>query len=1069
MEKKSTSGKKEVGIPSLLEFVFSWSIKDVLNKNLYKKKVKKIPYTFSSTSEYLSSFQYPLIEETRAELSSGLESVAQSPACEISELRISKNFKPPKSLYYEISTKKIMDVENSGGHYELQSGDLIALTSVRPQSIEDLIRPNEFFLLVAFVKELNGDKPSIEILASQEVEPQFRSKKHERIFATFLMNITTNLRIWISLNSDPKSRSMDLIQKVLQYDSSVDDDDDEDYAICIKDKSLNNKGWNVFDLIGSFGLDESQKKAILSSISMRKCSNKNNVKLIWGPPGTGKTKTVASLLFVLLELKCRTLTCAPTNIAVVQVAKRLVSLFLDSIGEFDTYGLGDIVLFGNEVRMKIKEHDQLVDVFLDYRKKILEECLAPVQGWKHTLESMKCLLENPHLQYNAYLQQRKVKDKVRLKVENGSTDCLLRENKKKNRRKEKRQDSRVSEDIKMTFEEFFMKTYNSLANRLVYCFKNIYSHLPTSILPVNVAKEMIRLISLLNTVKNARNKVCRFPEHVNLLMKREEILCIFKYLSGQFPKLDFKGSIQDFCLSNASVIFCTASSSLKVRENIEFVIIDEAAQLKECESTIPLQLPGLRNVVLIGDDRQLPAMVQSKALGELNFGRSLFQRLSTLGKKKHLLKIQYRMHPSISLFPNKEFYESKIIDALNVKEKSYSMSFLEGGMYGSYSFINVSGGKEDFEKGHSPRNMKEAVVVDQIIAKLFKGHDSVKKKLSVGVISPYKGQVCLIEEKIGKKYVSYKDKFTVSIRSVDGFQGGEEDIIIISTVRCNGNGSVGFLCNHQRTNVALTRARYCLWIVGNWSTLANSGSVWKNVVIDAKTRGCLFDADDDKLDLEKARTRGLVKNHETTLKLDFFGSLKLRGASWKVIFSDTFKESIGSIRSEKLHKQVQEIVKNIADGWINPNSKEVVNNAAIYGKAFELLEQYKVDEHLSLFWTVDILKEDSKCTQVIKVWDILPASRIPFLAKELNILFDKYTLDFMKRCKYKCFEGNSVAPMSWPLHAVVGVNDHLSDQFSTMSLRGDQEELISRSVRNNMKARSGVGSRLRRRRSKQTQ
>lgn len=82
-----------------------------------------------------------------------------------------------------------------------------------------------------------------------------------------------------------------------------------------------------------------------------------------------------------------------------------------------------------------------------------------------------------------------------------------------------------------------------------------------------------------------------------------------------------------------------------------------------------------------------------------------------------------------------------------------------------------------------------------------------KQKVSVGVISPYKGQVSLIQDKIGKKYTSCKDNFAVSVRSVDGFQGGEEDVIIISTVRCNRNGSVGFLSNHQRTNVALTRAR----------------------------------------------------------------------------------------------------------------------------------------------------------------------------------------------------------------------------------------------------------------------
>lgn len=86
-----------------------------------------------------------------------------------------------------------------------------------------------------------------------------------------------------------------------------------------------------------------------------------------------------------------------------------------------------------------------------------------------------------------------------------------------------------------------------------------------------------------------------------------------------------------------------------------------------------------------------------------------------------------------------------------------------------------------------------------------------KKKVRVGVISPYKAQVHAISEKFGKQYSSDgQSDFSISIRSVDGFQGGEEDIIIISTVRCNVSGSVGFLSNRQRTNVALTRARYVI-------------------------------------------------------------------------------------------------------------------------------------------------------------------------------------------------------------------------------------------------------------------
>lgn len=85
----------------------------------------------------------------------------------------------------------------------------------------------------------------------------------------------------------------------------------------------------------------------------------------------------------------------------------------------------------------------------------------------------------------------------------------------------------------------------------------------------------------------------------------------------------------------------------------------------------------------------------------------------------------------------------------------------------------------------------------------------MKERLSVGVISPYNAQVCALENKLGKTSSMGSDSgFSISVRSVDGFQGGEEDIIVISTVRSNPMGLVGFLSNPQRTNVALTRPRF---------------------------------------------------------------------------------------------------------------------------------------------------------------------------------------------------------------------------------------------------------------------
>ncbi|KAF5951055.1 hypothetical protein HYC85_013048 [Camellia sinensis] len=448
-----------------------------------------------------------------------------------------------------------------------------------------------------------------------------------------------------------------------------------------------------------------------------------------------------------------------------------------------------------------------------------------------------------------------------------------------------------------TFEEFFMDKFKSIGNDLIFFIPILYTHMPTSIIgndliffipilythmptsiiSLEVAKKMIRALDLLKSFRTllrtdvAANKFLReltngtadVRNRINGFMKlssvKAECLQVLKFLRETFSALNTtdKYVIRSFFLQNACLIFCTASSSAKLcteEENpLELLVIDEAAQLKECESSIPLQLSGIRHAILICQN--------------VEFGRSLFERLVLLGHKNHLLSIQYRMHPSISMFPNREFYDNMISDAPNVKERTYERPFLQGSMYGSSSFINVSYGQEGFDNKHNTKNTVEVAVAADIVASLFEESKASKQKVRIGCISPYKAQVFALEQKFGKTYnTDANSDFSVSVRSVDGFQGGEEDVIIISTVRCNGRGSVGFLSNHQRANVVLTRARHCVWILGNGATLINSGSVWKKLVVGAKARGCFYDANDDK-NLAQAVEGALVELNQLNILL----------------------------------------------------------------------------------------------------------------------------------------------------------------------------------------------------------
>ncbi|CAI9763495.1 unnamed protein product [Fraxinus pennsylvanica] len=137
----STVEKKKEGIEGrgLIDVVFSWSIEEVMNKDLYKNKVEPIPETFYTAEHYLQSFNDPLLEETHASLRSSFTPKSRPPAREIFDVNPDKDFRLPKDLFYTMTLKRLRSgSEEDKRVYEPEVGDLIALTNVRPEYIEDL-------------------------------------------------------------------------------------------------------------------------------------------------------------------------------------------------------------------------------------------------------------------------------------------------------------------------------------------------------------------------------------------------------------------------------------------------------------------------------------------------------------------------------------------------------------------------------------------------------------------------------------------------------------------------------------------------------------------------------------------------------------------------------------------------------------------------------------------------------------------------------------------------------------------------------------------------------------------
>ncbi|KAJ6351132.1 hypothetical protein OIU78_007125 [Salix suchowensis] len=1018
MEKPESSSRmmKEKAIDKdhgFVDTIFSWSLQDIFNENLFK--VENIPESFDSVEHYLGSYVIPLLEETRAQLSSSMDNISTAPFAEVVAFFESK---PHDTLLYDVQIDYWRNRSRGKVPYKTLPGDIVILTSARPGNVSDLQRVGWAWTL-AVVTNIRGDEDgdaaactSFKVKVQKDNEISEGGQKSLTVIS--LTSLTTSKRIWKAIHM---FRNLNVINKILCIDSVVEGNCNQ----CSKwERVIYDE--NVANL--SSKLNESQTNAVLACLLKKQCNHKSAVEIIWGPPGTGKTKTVSMLVFSLIKMKCRTLICAPTNVAIAEVASRVLKLVTES-HEADSgtdslfYSAGDILLFGNKDRLNVDSEIQ--EVYLDYRVNRLIECFAPLTGWWHCFNSTIDFFEDCVSKYDIFVENELIKMKER----GGENE-------------EKRETCSNEADVLkgelITFLEFMRHGFRSTALPLKRCLTLLCTHISETYILKHNIQNIVSLVGSLNSfeswlfhvdvISDELLEVFSHPELdgdsfqvlddkvLRLQLKRSECLTLLRMVQDSLRHLNLpsamnRQSIEEFCFQTATLFFCTASSSYKLHslpiEPLNYLVVDEAAQLKECESTIPLQLPGIRHAILIGDECQLPAMVESNVCDKAGFGRSLFERLSSLGHSKHLLDMQYRMHPAISCFPNSEFYFNQILDAPNVKRKSYKKHYIPGPMFGPYSFINVIGGREELDDvGHSRKNMVEVAIVLKLLRGLYKAWSG--QKVRVGVISPYTAQVVAIQEKLGQKYENI-DGFSVKVSSIDGFQGGEEDIIIISTVRSNRGGAIGFMSDPRRINVALTRARHCLWILGNERTLSNSESIWEKLVHDAKERNCFFNADEDK-DLAKSILE-VKKEFDQLDDLINGGSALFRSARWKVLFSEYFTKSFGKLASVRKKTPVLNLLLKLSSGW-RPKKRSV---DVLFESSSQVLKQFKV-EGLYVICSIDIVKE-MHYKQVLKVWDLLPLEDIPRLAKRLEGIFERYTDDFISHCNEKCLEGDLEVPKTW--------------------------------------------------------
>ncbi|XP_033741470.1 probable helicase senataxin isoform X2 [Pecten maximus] len=277
------------------------------------------------------------------------------------------------------------------------------------------------------------------------------------------------------------------------------------------------------------------------------------------------------------------------------------------------------------------------------------------------------------------------------------------------------------------------------------------------------------------------------------------------------------------------------------------VIMDEASQGTELDCLVPLQY-GTSKLIMVGDPEQLSPTVLSKKAEEKCFGQSMFERMYGYYKYKDsspviLLDTQYRMNPEIAAFPSQYVYGGSLLSDKCVMERGNNFPLKP------YLVFNIDEGQEQSSQAGSIKNEAEARFVAILCQHIIRHTDI--PQTDIGIISPYQRQKSLLVE-----YLKQSKMTSIEVGTVDGFQGREKEVIIMSCVRASSSGGIGFVGNRKRMNVALTRARSAMYVVGNLRSLERPKQDWQVLISDAKKRSVIIEC-------------GSQTNYSTTVKACF--------------------------------------------------------------------------------------------------------------------------------------------------------------------------------------------------------
>lgn len=533
----------------------------------------------------------------------------------------------------------------------------------------------------------------------------------------------------------------------------------------------------VGDVSRELDLNTAQTQAVRSFLS-----EEGGIRLVAGPPGTGKTMVIVAAVIGAMRMGVKTLVCAGSNAAVNVISQKLYGVLRK-----EGMDVRDVYRVGRKITEAFPGEGQGGGVEDDDEEMGGATAVVPFEEPDDETNM------NPHLMRDLKLVMERMED---------------------------------SKPI-LSLSERILQAMSQQRRGLLFGSS-------TSSQQSSLDRDQMRIISELNSVVNAP------------LMHEDDGGLNRKVRNRQLEEK--WNNAQRHFLGRAQVILSTCAntwSRIMGDFHPNICIVDEAGQVSEPECLVPLvtYLGSLRNIGMVGDIKQLPPTVTSIDHNEFadQLSTSLFARLLKNGVTPITLKRQYRMHPDICRFPNKNFYEETLVTDGSVMARRSGSLFCN--WVNHYTkrqksepaprcvFMNVQDGELEQERGGTSKvNLANACVVFRLVSSMV--NDGGIPAADILVMSYYLAQTRLLRQLL-RGFFS-----VVRVRTVDASQGGESSVVVLDSVTPGGpEFPIGFVRDPNRLNVGLTRARDGLLVVGS-ADMASSGhktkgkSLWARLIAD---------------------------------------------------------------------------------------------------------------------------------------------------------------------------------------------------------------------------------------------